>query len=161
MPPAHPRAADEPNDTDVVPPPTPQGAKAAPKPNKSGEVIDLLRDEELPDALSPRDHAAIKRSALSPTQIVTAFGAAFRGEWGNGWLRDNLAIWAVLDRYAGYQASLKGTPSRRAAPAKSASSRLDRIEEEQLGGRDDGPRRVGFDLGLPEVRGGLPRQLRG
>ena len=85
--------------------------RAAPvgRTGKSGEVIDLLRAHGLPDALSARDHAAVKRTGLSPAQIVEAFEAAYRGRWGDAWLRDNLCVRLVVERWAGYQARRHST----------------------------------------------------
>jgi len=90
--------------TTLLPPTGGSPLAAAPKPNKSGEVIDRLRADALPDVLNKGDHAAIKACPLSPAQIVEAFGAAFRGEWGGDWLQENLNVQAVIRRYAGYLA---------------------------------------------------------
>lgn len=92
---------------------SPRAARAVPKPNKSAELIDALRAAGLPDVLSPRDHAAVKRTTLSPAQIVDVFGAAYRGEFGGDWLRENLALWIAIDRYPAYLASKQITAKRR------------------------------------------------
>lgn len=84
-------------------PPSGTSVRAAPKPNKSGEVIDLLKAAGLPHQLEKPDHQAIKASPLSPAQIVEAFGAVYHGQWGGEWLRtQNLNVQAVIKRYAGY-----------------------------------------------------------
>jgi len=81
------------------------GSPPVPSPNRSAAVIDALRAAGLCDHLSPRDHAAIKASTLSPAAIVEALAAAVRGEWGNAWLRDNLSVHAVIDRYSAFDAA--------------------------------------------------------
>jgi hypothetical protein len=83
----------------------------ATRPNRSAELIDLLRAAGVPFDLSARDHAAVKASRLTPRQIAAAYGAAYRGEWGDPWLRDNLCVRLVIERWAGYQARLNGHPA--------------------------------------------------
>lgn len=99
----------------------PQSYRPQPKPNKSAEVIDALRAASLPDALSARDHAAIKKTPLSAGQIVQAFGAVYRGEWGDDWLRDNLSVRVVIERWAGFAARRSG--NGRAQEPRSAVAR--------------------------------------
>jgi hypothetical protein len=97
---------------------SPSGAsvRAAPKPNKSGDVIDLLKAAGLPHQLEKADHQAVKASPLSPAQIVEAFGAVYHGQWGGEWLRQNLNVQAVIKRYAGYL-SWKERPAAPTPPA--------------------------------------------
>jgi hypothetical protein len=113
-------------------------AAPAPGPSKSGEVIDLLRARSLPDALSARDHAAVKGTALTAGQIVEAFEAAFRGRWGDPWLHDNLCVRLVIERWAGYQARRSGGQAPRpfgrplppsADPANSTEERFRAFEK--------------------------------
>jgi hypothetical protein len=85
----------------------------APRPNRSAELIDLLRAAGVPFDLSARDHAAVKASRLTPRQIAAAYCAAYRGEWGDPWLRDNLCVRLAIERWAGYQARLHGRPAGR------------------------------------------------
>jgi hypothetical protein len=110
-------------DSAPLPPPTPVATSPsperddrtapAPKGSKSGEVIDLLRAWALPDALSPRDHAAVKGTALTAGQIVEAFEAAYHGRWGDAWLQDNLCVRLVIERWAGYLARRNGAGAAR------------------------------------------------
>jgi hypothetical protein len=96
-------------------PPPPKGGppsvRAAPKPNKSGDVIDLLRAAGVPDVLSEADHRHIKTSRLSAAQIGEAYVAAFNGEWGGDWLQEHLNMANVLGRYAGYLAWKQRAPT--------------------------------------------------
>lgn len=89
-----------------------------PKPNRSAEFVDAVKalEPDAPVALSDRDGAAIKRSAVKPERLAQAYVAAFRGEWGNDWLRDNLSVHLVVDRYAGFETHLRAPPK---APPRS------------------------------------------
>lgn len=93
-------------------------------PTKSGEVIDRLRAEGFRGNLSPKDHAAIKRSDLSPAEIVEAFGAVSRGEWDNPWLRTNLSVEAVINRYSAFEALRRFPSPRTGGGRKSNGTRI-------------------------------------
>lgn len=112
-------------DTPPLPPPSPSRPlivpRPQPKPNKSAAVLDALRAAGLPDVLSARDHAAIKKTPLTAGQIVQAFGAVYHGEWGDDWLRDNLSVRLVIERWAGFAARRAG--NGRVQEAKSAVAR--------------------------------------
>jgi hypothetical protein len=45
---------------------------------------------------------AVKESG-DPEAVAAAYLAAWRGEWGDDWLRDNLSIHAVVDRLDGFR----------------------------------------------------------
>lgn len=84
------------------------GGGAQSKKSKGAAVIDLIRAGGVEPVLSGRDHGAIKRTNATAALIAEAFLAAYSGAWnpgGKGWLRDNLAVWAVIERLSGYQAS--------------------------------------------------------
>jgi hypothetical protein len=59
-------------------------------------------------AITARDGRAVKDCSAPAEQIAEAYVAAFRGEWGDDWLRDNLSLHVVIDRLAGYAASKSG-----------------------------------------------------
>ena len=85
----------------------PAKPRAAPKPDRVAEIIDLCRAEGIPIEVSRQDGGAVKGSRASPRLIFDAYRAAYRGDWdpgGNGWLQGNLSLTTVLKRIAGYQA---------------------------------------------------------
>jgi hypothetical protein len=73
------------------------------KPTKIGQVIDLLRAADLPDALSPQDMRAIKGSGLEPEQLVACFGSLFRREWGSLWDWEHLDMAYAIRKWVPYQ----------------------------------------------------------
>jgi len=73
------------------------------KPTKIGQVIDLLRAADLPDALSPQDMRAIKHSALEPEQLVACFGSLFLREWGSPWDWEHLDMAYAIRKWVPYQ----------------------------------------------------------
>jgi hypothetical protein len=77
------------------------------KPNRIGQVIDLLRAADLPDALSPQDMRAIKGSGLEPGQMVACFGSLFRREWGTLWDWDHLDMAYAIRKWVPYQQVLR------------------------------------------------------
>jgi hypothetical protein len=123
---------------------------------KVSAVVDALRERGLPDALTGRDCKAIKESRVEPERIAEAFGAAFRGQWGNGWLRDNLAMWAVLERFAAYEASLGGPKRRNPGPERLPvlAAPLERIAPDEVS--RELARRSAVPLAdkLAQIRGG-------
>lgn len=80
------------------------------RPNKSAALIDLCRDADVPIEMAGQDHAALKRSQLTAAQVAEAYCAAFRGQWGDDWLRSNLSVHLVISRWAGYQANTVAPP---------------------------------------------------
>ena len=85
-------------------------------------MIDLLRARGLCDALEPADHKAINASPLTPTQIVDAFGAAVRREWGGDWLFENLSVQYVIRRYQAFAAAQAAGPAGGRRRMRSESS---------------------------------------
>lgn len=86
-------------------------ARASPKPSRVGTVVDLVKASGVPIVVTPRDGSAVKTCSANPELIAEAYSAAYRGDWdpgGNGWLRENLALHAVIGRLAGYQAERNG-----------------------------------------------------
>ena len=78
----------------------------AKEPNKQAQVIDLLRaDPRLVQYahLAPRDFAAIKRSSLTPAQIVEVFGGLCLGEWGSEWDQKHVRVDHAISCWAQYQ----------------------------------------------------------
>ena len=125
--------SEEEGGTPPLTPPTPDadapaGVRVAPKPTKSGELIDLVRAEGVPIEMQPRDHAALKKTALSPAQVSEAYCAAFRGEWGGEWLQENLSVQRVVERWAGYVANREAA----ARPPPRKNGRLTAVEAVQL-----------------------------
>lgn len=81
---------------------------ALPKPNRVAEVVDLVKANGIPIAVSDRDAKAVRTCSATAAEIAEAYIAAYEGRWdpgGTGWLRGNLALHAVTPRLAGYQAS--------------------------------------------------------
>jgi hypothetical protein len=78
----------------------------AKEPTKQAQVIDLLRaDPRLVQYahLAPRDFAAIKRSSLTPAQIVEVFGGLCLGEWGSDWDQKHVRVDHAIGCWAQYQ----------------------------------------------------------
>ena len=87
----------------VVPPALP----VVRKPTRIGQVIDLLRAADLPDALSPQDMRAIKGSGLEPGQLVACFGSLFLREWGSQWDWEHLDMAYAIRKWVPYQQILR------------------------------------------------------
>lgn len=103
--------------------------ESVPKPNRLGEVIDLIRAADVPITPTDRDGKAVKTCSASATLLAEAYIAAFRGDWdpgGNGWLRGNLALHQVVPRLAGYEASKNAPRMRNGRPAQPEPHYIDR-----------------------------------
>jgi hypothetical protein len=72
------------------------------RPNKSGELIDLLRAAGVAHDLNPKDHAALKRSALSAAQVAEVYCAIARHEFGDDWLCKRLSVTRAIETWPGY-----------------------------------------------------------
>ena len=80
----------------------------AKEPNRQAQVIDLLRADPRLAAyshLAPRDFAAIKRSSLTPAQIVEVYGGLCLGEWGSEWDQKHVRVDHAIGCWAQYQRS--------------------------------------------------------
>ena len=76
------------------------------KSTRQTEVIDLLRADPRLAAyshLGPRDFAAIKRSSLTPAQIVEVYGGLCLGEWGSEWDQKHVRVDHAIGCWAQYQ----------------------------------------------------------
>lgn len=74
--------------------------------NRQAQVIDLLRADPRLAAyshLAPRDFAAIKRSSLTPAQIVEVYGGLCLGEWGSEWDQKHVRVDHAIGCWAQYQ----------------------------------------------------------
>lgn len=71
---------------------------------KSGQLIDLLKAADVPVTMRPQDHKALKDSGADPSLVAEAYGALFRGEWGDDFMRRSLSVQFVIGRLAGYEA---------------------------------------------------------
>lgn len=70
--------------------------------NKSGELIDLLRAAGVAHDLTPKDHAALKRSGLSAAQVAEVYVAIARHEFGDAWLCRRLSVSKAIETWPGY-----------------------------------------------------------
>lgn len=99
----------------------------APKVTRSGQLIDLLRADDVPVTMRPQDHKALKDSGADPALVAEAYGALFRGDWGDDFMRRSLSVQFVIGRLAAYE-SWKRNPradSRRPnGPASTGSTAL-------------------------------------
>ena len=107
---------DSPPPATQAPPTASKQPSPAPKPNRSGEVIDAIRAEGFEVETNIRDHAAVKKSSARPADIAAAYCAVLRGDWGDDWLVANLSIAAVVPRINGYLAWRDGVRSRASPP---------------------------------------------
>jgi DNA-binding Lrp family transcriptional regulator len=74
------------------------------EPNAQARVIDLIVAGGAPSpTMGGRNGKAVK-DAGDPEAVAAAYLAVWRGEWGDGWLRENLSIHAVVDRLDGFRA---------------------------------------------------------
>lgn len=87
--------------------------RAAGKLTRVAAVVEALRGVDLAVHPTPRDAKAIHDCRSPPETIAEAYAAAYRGTWGDDWLRENLSLHLVVDRLAGYQASRQPQPRRR------------------------------------------------
>ena len=89
-----------------------------------GRVIEAIRARGVAvPSFTGRDGKAVKEAGADPDLVAEAYVAAYRGEWGDDWLRRNLSIRVVIERLAGYLAS-KHTTNGRAAPTPDATGGL-------------------------------------
>lgn len=94
------------------------GAPQAPtETTKTGDVVTRVKAEGIPITISSRDGKAIKDCNASAEQIAAAYVAAYRGTWGDEFIRSNLSVHLVVDRLAGFLASTNGRSPARAAGA--------------------------------------------
>lgn len=70
-----------------------------------GTIIDLVWAGNATIPFTARDAKAVKESRAPPELIAEAYLAAYHGEWGDEWLRENLTLRLVVDRLSGYCAS--------------------------------------------------------
>lgn len=70
----------------------------------SGALIDLLKAADIPLTMRAQDHKALKDSGADPALVAEAYGAIFRGEWGDDFMRRGLSVQFVIGRLAGFQA---------------------------------------------------------
>lgn len=91
----------------------------APKPTRSGQLIDLLKTADVPVTMRPQDHKALKDSGADPSLVAEAYGALFRGEWGDDFMRRSLSVQFVIGRLAAYE-SWKRNP-RPSAPRRNGA----------------------------------------
>ena len=68
-------------------------------------MIELIRAEGVPVTFTARDGAALKATRPEPELVAEAYCAAYRGDWGDEFIRRNLSVRFVVDRLAGYLAS--------------------------------------------------------
>lgn len=96
-------------------------------PTPGGQVIDLVKAGGAPaPTFTGRDGKALRESGADPALVAAAYLAAWRGEWdpgGNGFLRENLSVHAVVDRLAGFQAEQARQPVQ-TEQASGAASKL-------------------------------------
>lgn len=85
-------------------------------------MIDAIKAGGGEVTFGPRDGKAVKDSGADAQLIADAYLAVWRGEWGDGWLRENLSIRLVVERLGGYQAWLKDR--RPAVPQAASLSRI-------------------------------------
>jgi hypothetical protein len=93
---------------------------AVPKPNKSGELIDLLRAAGVECELLEKHHAALKRTRLSAAEVAEVYIAIAEGRFGDDWLCDNVNVERAIAAWPNYQnRKLRGP--RRPRPGRSES----------------------------------------
>lgn len=73
-------------------------------PSAQSTVIDLIEAGGAPRPTFGGRAGKAVREAGDPEAVAAAYLAVWRGEWGDGWLRDNLSIHAVVDRLDGFRA---------------------------------------------------------
>lgn len=74
-------------------------------PSAGSRVIDLIVAAGLPKpSFGPRDGKALKDTGADPALVAEAYGALFRGAWGDDFMRRNLSVRFVVERLDAYQA---------------------------------------------------------
>lgn len=81
---------------------------------RNAEVIDAIRELGIKPTLAARDHSAIKATSADPTDIAEVYGAVYRGEYGDDFMRKRLSVHEAIGWIDGYRASklLKETAGR-------------------------------------------------
>jgi hypothetical protein len=97
----------------------PNGAahSAIPKPNRSAEVIDAIRELGQEPNLTARDHAALKASTAKPELIAEVYCAVFRGDYGDPFMQRHLCVREAIGWIDGYRSWKSGATPR---PGKNA-----------------------------------------
>lgn len=84
-------------------PETAPGEPAA-RVNRNGGVIDAIRAQGIEPTLTPRDHGAIKSTSATPALIAEVYGAVYRGEYGDDFMRKRLSVHEAIEWINGYEA---------------------------------------------------------
>jgi len=102
-----PASADEPVSESV---PIPITSK--PKPDRVADVKAAIKaiGAAIPLTVTEQDKRAIRGCNAAPALIADAYHAVYCGDWGDGWLRENLCLTAVIKRLAGYETSKRAPP---------------------------------------------------
>lgn len=85
----------------------PQDTPRSTTPRRMARIVDLVREAGVPIRPTSRDGGALKSCAAPEALVADAYIAAARGDWdpgGDGFLRGNLSLHAVIDRLGGYEA---------------------------------------------------------
>jgi len=101
-----------------------------PKPNKSGELMDLLRAAGVECLLLEKHHAALKRTRLSAAEVAEVYIAIAEGRFGDDWLCDNVNVERAIAAWPNYQnRKLRGPrpPSPRARRSESPEALTARL----------------------------------
>ena len=108
---------------------------AVPKPNKSGELIDLLRAAGVECELLEKHHAALKRTRLSAAEVAEVYIAIAEGRFGDDWLCDNVNVERAIAAWPNYQnRKLRGPRPRRGESPEAIAARV--LGGAMMGGRD-------------------------
>lgn len=161
-------------------PAAPDAPRSAPKPNKSGELIDLLRAEGVPFDLTPQDHKNLRLSSRSAAEVAEVYCAISRDEFGDEWLQEHLSVTQAIKAWPGYQNRKTRGPGRPPPPRKRSESgvagQMDYLREQglidefgnwlstpepagQRGAAAGAYPAAGLGGGVGEARYGVPLQL--
>jgi hypothetical protein len=139
---------------------------AKPKGNvKVASVIDALRAEGMTGRITGRDAKAIRDIDHDPVEVAAMYAAIYRGEYGDGWMKDNLSVLLCLEKMPGWLSFREGhrAPAKPNGRPLSGAAAVDAVfgrEGIDLG-NGSGRGRPDLGLGHAEAGGGVPRQLRG
>ncbi len=75
----------------------------SPKPNKSGELIDLIEAQSVPVAMTDADHSALKRAPMTAVQVAEVYVAIASGEYGDDWTQEHLSVQTAIKTWAAYE----------------------------------------------------------